>query len=106
MNSNTITINDLDIDTATNSIHQLHADFDRIAHRIAELGTDAETDRLAEIARAIERVAPAVADALVDPQTPEVSRQRAFAVACTAVRRLSVRTRSTTRTVLVSMAAA
>lgn len=76
------------------SIHQLHADLDRIAHRIAQLGTDAERDRLAEIARAIERFAPAVAEALVDPLTPEVSRLRAFAVACTTVRRLSARARS------------
>lgn len=89
-----------------NSIHHLPADLDRIAHRIAELGTDAETARLAEIARVIERFAPAVSEALVDPQTPECSRLRACAVACRVVRRLSARSHSTSVTTLVSATAA
>jgi hypothetical protein len=90
----------------SNSIHHLDADLDRIAHRIAELGTDAETARLAEIARVIEWFAPGVSEALVDPQTPECVRLRAFAVACRVVRRLSARSHSISETTVVSATAA
>ena len=72
----------------TNASNRLQTHLDQIAQRLIELGTSAETHRLAEIARAIQDIAPGAAAALVDWNGSEISRLRAFAVACSTVLRL------------------
>lgn len=72
----------------TDTHSDLRIQLDRIGHRIAELGTNAEIDRLAALADAVRHVAPGAAAALVDPDGSEISRLRAFAVAGAALLRL------------------
>lgn len=73
----------------TTSSTRLRTHLDQIADRLVELGTNAETHRLTELACAVRAVAPGAAAALVDQSGSEVSRMRAFAVASAAVLRLT-----------------